>query len=124
MNKTKVQPIWLPQTLVYTGQHTEPIHLIASSKLKALSMNWLTSGLATVHPESINLEFDILQTDSLKEKTGELAPEIVSTRQILHSLENEGQQFSSSKMKCFGTAPPSPDAAGMVLSRGLAMPPI
>lgn len=54
-------------------------------------MNQLTHGLATVDPESINLEFDILQTDPVKEKVGKLAHEIVYTGQILHSLENEDQ---------------------------------
>lgn len=126
MNKTKVQRnlIYMPQSLVHIGQPTEPIHLIASSKLKALSMNQPTSGLATVDPESVNQEFDILQTDFVKEKTRQLVHETVCTRQILHPLENEGQQFSSSKMKCFGTAPPNLDAAVMVLSRGLAVLPI
>jgi len=53
----------------------------------------------------------------VKEKVGKLVHEIVYTGQILHSLENEGQQFSSSKMKCFGTALSSLHAA-VILSDG------
>lgn len=88
---------------MYIGQQTEPIHLLPSSKLKAISMNQWTHGLAAVDPESFYLEFYIFQTDSMKEKVGKLAYKTVYTGKIHYSLENEGQQFSSSKMKCFGT---------------------
>ena len=40
--------------------------------------------------------------------------------QILHSLGNEGQQFSSSKVKCFGTVPSSHDAAVILLMDGFS----
>lgn len=57
--------IYMPKGLVYIGQQTEPIHLLPSSKLKTISMNQRTRGLAAVDPESFYLEFYILQTDSL-----------------------------------------------------------
>lgn len=64
MNKTEVQRHlrYMPKVVVHTGQEGEPSLSAVSSILKSLSTSQLANGLATTDLESINLEFDILQS--------------------------------------------------------------
>lgn len=64
MNKTEVQRHlrYMPKVVVHAGQEGEPSLSAVSSILKSLSTSQLANGLATTDLESINLEFDTLQS--------------------------------------------------------------
>lgn len=64
MNKTEVQRHlrYVPKVVVHAGQGSEPSLSAVSSMLKSLSTSQLVNGSATTDLESINLEFDILQS--------------------------------------------------------------
>lgn len=64
MNKTEVPRHlrYVPKVVVLAGQGSESSLSAVSSMLKSLSTSQLANGLATTDLESINLEFDILQS--------------------------------------------------------------